>query len=93
MHRLAPDDFCGTHQEAGRRHTVKLALIAEENQVYKDDRGHVLWHRRVGEVLNANYRSAKEAASLQRELSPEIFDAQCHQRPRYGGSGCARLID
>ena len=91
MHRLAPDDFCGTLQELGRWHVVNLPLIAEEERVYKDYRGHVLWHRRVGEVLNPNYRSAGEVATLKRELSPEIFDAQCQQRPRFGGSGMCSI--
>jgi phage terminase large subunit-like protein len=91
MHRLAPDDFCGTLQELGPWHVVNLPLIAEEERVYKDYRGHVLWHRRVGEVLNPNYRSVGEVATLKRELSPEIFDAQCQQRPRFGGSGMCSI--
>ena len=73
MHRLAPDDFCATLQEAGHWHVVKLPLIGEEEHVYKDYRGHVLWHRKVGEVLNRNYRNEGEVATLKRELSPRGF--------------------
>ena len=64
-------------------------LHREEERVYKDYRGHVLWHRRVGEVLNPNYRSVGEVATLKRELSPEIFMRSVSSGPDLVAAACA----
>ncbi len=91
MHRLAPDDFCAALEENGGWYVVKLPLIAEEGKVYKDYRGHVLWTRKPGDILNRNYRDETEVARQKRELNSNIFDAQCQQRPRFGGSGMCSI--
>jgi predicted phage terminase large subunit-like protein len=91
MHRLAPDDFCATLEETGGWFVVKLALVAEEPQVYTDYRKNVLWVRKIGDVLNPNYRDRADVDRLRGELNSGIFDAHCQQRPGFGGSGMCSI--
>jgi phage terminase large subunit-like protein len=90
MHRLAPDDFCGTLEETGDWFVLKLPLIAEQSLRYVDHKKRVLWDTEPGDVLNPNYRDRADADRLKRELGV-IFDAHCQQRPRFGGTGMCSI--
>ncbi len=87
MHRLAPDDFCGTLEQTGNWDVIKLPLIAEEKLDYCDANGHVFWSVNPGDLLNPAYKNQTEVSRWRNEISSELFDAHCQQRPRYGATG------
>jgi predicted phage terminase large subunit-like protein len=87
MHRLSPDDFCGTLEETGNWFVLKLPLIAEQDLNYGDGRGNVLWAAKQGDLLNPAYKNQDDVDRLRREINSAVFDAQCQQRPRYSGTG------
>jgi len=87
MHRLAPDDLTATFVETSEWFHLTLPLIAEQEEIVEDDRGRVIFHRRPGDPLNETRAPREVCEQLRKSLPPHIFDAQCQQRPRYGGSG------
>ena len=87
MHRLSPDDFCGTLEETGNWFVVKFPLIAEKDFKYLDQHGKVLWAAKQGDLLNPAYKNQADVDRLRREINSAVFDAQCQQRPRYSGTG------
>ena len=87
MHRLSPDDFCGTLEETGNWFVVKFPLIAEKDLKYLDHKGNVLWAAKQGDLLNPAYKNQADVDRLRREINAAVFDAQCQQRPRYSGTG------
>ena len=91
MHRIAPDDLCGTLEESGGWYVVKLPLVCEERQEYRDHRGRLVWVREPGDLLSPLYRNAANIAALQRDLDSVTWDAQCQQRPRFGGNGLCSI--
>ena len=87
MHRLSPDDFCATLEETGNWEVLPLPLVAEEKVTWVDAYDNVLLSRAPGDLLNPHYKNLAEVEALRKELSTDIFDAHCQQRPSYGATG------
>jgi predicted phage terminase large subunit-like protein len=91
MHRLAPDDLCGTLEATGDYMVVKLRLIAEASEEFYDADDRLIYSREPGDILNSSRYPRDMVERLKASLPAHVFDGQYQQRPSAGGSGMLSL--
>jgi predicted phage terminase large subunit-like protein len=91
MHRLHPDDISERLEQSGEYLTIKLPLVAEDDQTFHSKgMKQIIFARKSGEALNPVLTPPEEIKLLKKDIPHNVFLARYQQQPVAAGAGLVK---
>jgi predicted phage terminase large subunit-like protein len=91
MHRLHPDDISEHLEQSGEYLTIKLPLVAEDDQTFHSKgMKQIIFARKSGEALNPVLTPPEEIKLLKKDIPHNVFLARYQQQPVAAGAGLVK---